>query len=316
MEELNSLLKRFKIDAEFLSEDEIGNYKYYELRIIPPSKVSDIKRVLTEIALCLKLSNPHLQVFEDRGTVRIEFFLPNRDALDFWSEDIEKPKPGYAKISLNLGKSPEGSQEIIDLSACPHILVSGTTGSGKSTVLHTIIANLLANAAKTNLHLIDTKLIELTPYTAISKTFASTYEQAVKTIDYLIQLMEYRYRASGQHEVDVLIIDECADLFFQDENKSLYKKLLKLVQKCRAANIYVIMATQRPSSKMIDGDIKANFPVKIACKAASKIDSRVVLGVSGAEALLGKGDALLSDGSSLKRFQSYYTSARENLLNI
>jgi S-DNA-T family DNA segregation ATPase FtsK/SpoIIIE len=309
---LEDILERYRINAVCESSGCVNNYRYFDLRLSPPTKVASISRILTDLSIALRLSNPNLRIIEECGIVRLEFFSKDKPSISFWGT---KKSHSDAVIPLNLGMSPEGIQQIVDLKTCPHILVSGTTGSGKSTVLHTIIANLLS-VSDLNLHLIDTKLVELIPYVSVAKTVSTTYEESLSVLDYLVNLMEFRYSHPGEYPVEVLVIDECADLFFGDEDKRLHKTLLRLVQKCRAAKIHVIMATQRPSAKILDGDVKANFPVKIACKAASKVDSRVVLGVAGAEALLGKGDAYLSDGTTMKRFQCYYSEAKETLKKI
>ena len=110
----------------------------------------------------------------------------------------------------------------------------------------------------------------------------------------------------------VIFIDEFADLIMQDKNDQFYLALCRLAQKCRAARINIILSTQRPSVNIINGTIKANFPARIACRVASHVDSKVILDVSGAENLLGKGDALIKDNfRSLDRFQSAYTTATE-----
>jgi S-DNA-T family DNA segregation ATPase FtsK/SpoIIIE len=209
----------------------------------------------------------------------------------------------------------------MDLAQNPHMLIAGTTGSGKSTLVHTIIANIF-NYNNVKLILSDPKNIEFSEYDSKIKhsnlEVVYTYDETVAMLDDLLELMESRYRdiragldPKSLHSV-VFIIDEFADLIMQDSDGSFYNKLCRLAQKCRSSKIHLIISTQRPSVNIIDGTIKANFPSRIACRVASHIDSKVILDTIGAENLLGKGDALLKDNfRNLERFQVAYTSPQE-----
>ena len=208
----------------------------------------------------------------------------------------------------------------MDLSKNPHMIVAGTTGSGKSTLIHNIIANLL-NYNDVYMYLIDPKGIEFSDYeknNIPNVEVGYTYSDVINTLNTVLIAMEYRYEVMRKGlSLDsipyiVLIIDEFADLIMQDKENQFYTKLCQLAQKCRAAKISIVLSTQRPSVNVIDGTIKANFPARIACRVASHVDSRVILDAVGAENLLGQGDALLRDNLRyLDRFQVAYTDASE-----
>ncbi len=225
--------------------------------------------------------------------------------------------PNFALPCL-LGQKVAGDLMWIDLAATPHLLIAGTTGSGKSTVLHAIIANLM-NYSKVNLVLIDPKSIEFQEYGKIPGcNVSSSYEESLFALDGLIELMESRYALLKKgYSIEafpfvVSIIDEFADLILQDDNKQFFTKLCRLAQKCRGVKIHLVISTQRPSVNIIDGAIKANFPARIACRTASHIDSKIILDATGAEHLSGNGDALIRDQTHhLERFQAGYTNAKE-----
>lgn len=195
----------------------------------------------------------------------------------------------------------------------------GTTGSGKTTLLHNIIANLLINN-NSHLFLLDPKRIEFNLYSQLNKVnVSSSLEECIKTVTLLNNIMENRFsmlleNSNKKLNSIVLIVDEFGDIFLQDKTKEFVNNLTKLAQKSRAAKIYMILATQRPSAKIIDGAIKANISARIACKTVSSMDSRIILDNSGAESLLGKGDAILKDSyRNLERFQIAYVSPQETL---
>jgi S-DNA-T family DNA segregation ATPase FtsK/SpoIIIE len=218
-----------------------------------------------------------------------------------------------------LGQTSSHTNIWMDLSDNPHMIVSGTTGSGKSILLHNIIANVL-DANKSIIELVDPKNIEFYEYEKLSHrdiNVCYSYDDALSLLNRLIVTMEKRYELmrSGRKGFPpvLLIIDELADLIIQDgRDKLFFKGLCKLAQKCRAANMSIILSTQRPAVSVISGAIKANFPARIACRVTNKTDSRVILDCGGAEKLIGKGDALLKDSyRQLERFQIAYTDAAE-----
>ena len=296
----------------------IGNYSYFDLRLQHNAKIKDLQKYADEIALALKApSKPTFKIMHNRGVIRVEFLKARKESLklfDYFS-NTNIPK---GTINCLLGQSVEGNKVWMDLSQNPHLLVAGTIGSGKSVLLHNLVANII-NYNDVQLFLIDPKQIEFAPYhKKIRAQIYHSYTDTVELLINLLEIMEDRYLKikEGYNSVDlqpiVLIIDEVADLIMQDKSFLFRKSLCRLAQKCRAAKIFLIIATQRPSVDIIDGSIKANFPARIACKVASHTDSQVILDASGAEDLLGMGDALLKDNNhNLARFQIAYTDAEE-----
>jgi S-DNA-T family DNA segregation ATPase FtsK/SpoIIIE len=318
IKDFNSILNSFNIKASCIDHRKIDNYSYYDLKLLPNAKVKDIQKYSDEISLALKTPcKPSIKILHNEGVVRLEFASPRTTALnlfDYFSNDFV-PK---GEINCLLGQTVDGRKMWMDLAQNPHMIISGTTGSGKSTLLHNIIANLF-NYNDVNLFLVDPKRIEFGDYKKIkSLNVYFSYDETMALINSAIETMEFRYEMirSGQLSNNlkpiVIIIDEFADLIMQDKNDLFYLSLCRLAQKCRAAKIHIILATQRPSVNIINGTIKANFPARIACRVASHVDSKVILDVSGAENLLGKGDALVKDNFRfLERFQVAYTSATE-----
>lgn len=318
IKDFNLILASFNIKASCVDHHKIDNYFYYDLKLNPNAKVKDIQKYSDEISLALKTPcKPSVKVLHSEGIVRLEFAVPRTEALnlfDFFSNK-EIPK---GEINCLLGQTVDGKKMWMDLSQNPHMIISGTTGSGKSTLLHTIIANLF-NYNDVTLYLVDPKRIEFGEYQKMKNVnVCYSYDETMNLINSALEVMELRYemirsgQASTTFKPIIIIIDEFADLIMQDKEDAFYTALCRLAQKCRAAKIHIILATQRPSVNIINGTVKANFPARIACRVASHVDSKVILDCSGAENLLGKGDALVKDGSRhLERFQVAYTNAKE-----
>lgn len=235
-------------------------------------------------------------------------------------------RSGHVPIPLGFGVDSLGRPFIEDLTSCPHLLVSGTTNSGKSTLIKSLIASIVytMNSSTIQLVLNDTKGVEFTMFAGlphllfpISTTVMGGFEQ----MDFLIEETERRFKLYPRHhatnihewnaacgEADrlsliVMFIDECADL--TDMKKIFEEKMGKITQKSRAAGIHVIASTQRPTAKMIDGTIKANMQARLSFRLPSQIDSRVALNHTGAEHLIMKGDMLyLSASRGLIRLHS------------
>ena len=266
----------------------------------------------------MALKAPHkfnCKVLHNEGIVRLEFAASQKKPLNLFSL-LSEANNANGTIPCLLGQKIDGSLMWMDLQENPHMIVAGTTGSGKSTLLHNIIANIVYFDSA-DLFLSDPKNIEFSVYEDLYQVSYS-YEDTMFFINALIKLMDsrYEYLRSGKSSLtlrpQVLIIDEFANLIMQDKNDQFYSSLCYLAQKCRVANIHIILATQRPSAQIINGNIKANFPARIACKVANQVDSRIILDESGAENLSGKGDAYLKDNfRSMERFQVAYTSSQE-----
>jgi S-DNA-T family DNA segregation ATPase FtsK/SpoIIIE len=319
IQEFNTILLSFNIKAQCVYHHHSDNYFYYDLQLSPNAKIKDIQKYSDEISLALKTtSKPSIKVLREQGVVRLEFAAPRNATLKLFDYFTNRQIP-KGDINCLLGQTATGHRMWMDLAENPHMIVSGTTGSGKSTLLHNIIANLL-NYNDVELTLIDPKRIEFSEYEKKIKTIQVlyTYDESLELLHNLIDVMEFRYELmrGGKPAADikpiVVVIDEFADLIMQDKEDEFYTALCRLAQKCRAAKIHLILSTQRPSVNIINGTIKANFPARIACRVASHIDSKVILDASGAENLLGKGDALVRDNFRfLERFQVAYTNASE-----
>jgi len=319
IEKLNNILSYLNIKANCISYNQNNNYFYYDLILLSKSKIKDIEKYKNEIALLIKAPNiPIIKILHQEGLIRLEFFFKRKNCLRLFDYFIDSPPEG--ELNILLGEDISGNRVWMDLSKNPHMIIAGTTGSGKSIAIHNIIANLLYY---NNVHqfLIDPKQIEFIDYdnnNIRNIRVGYSYNDAISILDSLLSIMKHRYEMirSGKDPKSIpyiiLIIDEFADLILQDMNDLFYNKLCQLSQKCRASKISIILSTQRPSSNIISGTIKANFPVRISCKVASSIDSRIILDSVGAENLNGQGDALLKDHLRyLNRFQIAYTNPKE-----
>ena len=236
------------------------------------------------------------------------------------------------KLPIALGKNISGAPIIGDLASMPHLLIAGTTGSGKSVCINTIILSLLYRHSpeKCKFILIDPKMLELSTYEGIPHLLCPVITEAKKAasvLGWVVKEMESRYRLmtkEGVRNIDgynskhklpmpfiVVIVDEMSDLMLV-AGKEIESYIQKLSQMARAAGIHIIMATQRPSVDVITGTIKANFPTRISFQVTSKIDSRTILGEQGAEQLLGKGDMLfMTSANRMIRIHAPYVSENE-----
>jgi len=320
IQNFNSILQTFKIKAACVGHERKDNYFYFDLRLNANARVKDIKKYSDEISLALKTpSKATVKVLHQEGVVRLEFITPCSSPLKLLDIFTNKGVP-RAQLPCLLGKTLDGTPMWMDLAENPHMIVAGTTGSGKSTLLHNLIANLL-NYNDVEISLIDLKGIEFAPYEKHLRNTSVlyTYRDALAKVQEQIHVMEARYalmRKEGfkpaHFQSNILIIDEFSALIMQDKDGKFFQALCTLAQKCRAAKIYIVLATQRPSADIINGAIKANFPARIACRVSSHVDSKVILDASGAENLVGRGDALVRDDRHyLERFQIAYTDADE-----
>lgn len=240
----------------------------------------------------------------------VGFEIPN----EIRTFPTEKPvNEGYM---IAIGVDIYGNAVRVDIREAPHILVAGATGSGKSVFLGATIPQLKA-APNSELVLIDPKMVELSHHQDSQTTYADDPKDIVRILSGLTKEMNYRYKVlkqakkrniaeDGTFSYIFVVIDEFGDLTVNPMySQKIRTLLLTLAQKARAAGIHLILTTQRPSVKIIDGDIKMNFPTRIAFRTATEVDSHVILDDSGAEKLLGKGDMLLKTHEGLVRLQGY-----------
>ena len=296
-------------------------------------KVSKIVNLADDIARNTSSISARLATIPGKNTIGIE--IPNSKRENVFLNEIiadERFNKKEIKLPIALGKSISGIPIVGDLSAMPHLLIAGTTGSGKSVCINTIILSLLYKYSpeKCNLILIDPKMLELSTYEGIPHLLCPVITEAKKAtaaLGWAVKEMENRYKlmtSMGVKNIDgynvknkkhmpyiVVIVDEMSDLMLI-AGKEIENYIQRLSQMARAAGIHIIMATQRPSVDVITGTIKANFPTRISFQVSSKIDSRTILGEQGAEQLLGKGDMLfMSSANRIVRIHGPYVSEFE-----
>ena len=296
-------------------------------------KVSKIVGLADDIARNTSSVSTRVATVPGKNTIGIE--IPNLKRENVFLNEIisdENFKNKEIKLPVALGKNISGSAIIGDLSAMPHLLIAGTTGSGKSVCINTIILSLLYKYSpeKLNLILIDPKMLELSTYEGIPHLLCPVITESKKAtaaLGWAVKEMENRYKLMtnvGVKNIDgynlkhkkhmpyiVVVVDEMSDLMLVS-GKEIESYIQRLSQMARAAGIHIIMATQRPSVDVITGTIKANFPTRISFQVSSKIDSRTILGEQGAEQLLGKGDMLfMSSANRIARIHGPYVSESE-----
>jgi len=326
MESLKEILEQYDIKGEV--KEIIEGPLLKQIKFLPAkgTKIKNIISALPDVARQLGVSSLSTQNAQDEGC--IFFQLPQKEAktIDFaqimnnenlWSEK--------QKLPICLGVDTFGKPYFADLAKMPHLLVAGTTGSGKSVGLNTFILSLMKAKKPSELKfvLIDPKRVEFSLYNNqryMLMPVVGEMSQASAVLAYLVEQMEKRYALleenmckniadynenCGNLPYIVCIIDEFSDLIASDKNVEGY--IQRLAQKARAAGIHVILATQRPSVDVVTGVLKANFPTRLAYKVASSSDSRTILDAAGAQDLIGRGDALfLASDGQLKRIHGAY----------
>ncbi len=296
-------------------------------------KVSKIINLSDDIARNTSSESARISTIPGSNTIGIE--LPNNSRENVYLSEILNNsdfKKKEIKLPIALGKSISGKPLVGDLSSMPHLLIAGTTGSGKSVCINTIILSLLYRHTpeKCKFILIDPKMLELSTYEGIPHLLCPVITEAKKAasvLGWVVKEMESRYKLmtkEGVRNIDgynskhklpmpyiVVVVDEMSDLMLV-AGKEIENYIQKLSQMARAAGIHIIMATQRPSVDVITGTIKANFPTRISFQVTSKIDSRTILGEQGAEQLLGKGDMLyMSSANRIIRIHAPFVSDNE-----
>ena len=305
----------------------------YEFEPAPGVKVSKIISLSDDIARHTSSVSTRVSILPGKNTVGIEIPNVKRDDV-FLSDIISSDSFSKKEMSLPiaLGKTISGIPITVDLTSMPHLLVAGTTGSGKSVCINSIIMSLLYKHSpdRCKFILIDPKMLELSSYEGIPHLLTSVITDAKKAtsaLSWTVKEMGSRYKlmsSEGVKNIDgynhkhklkmpyiVVVVDEMSDLMLVS-GKEIEGYVQKLSAMARAAGIHIIMATQRPSVDVITGTIKANFPTRISFQVSSKIDSKTVLGEQGAEQLLGKGDMLfMSSANKIFRIHGPYVSENE-----
>ena len=337
IEERSDLLE--KVFADFNIQISVVNVKLgpvvtlYEILPAAGIKINTIINLADDISRSMGVGAVRIaQIF---GTQYLGVEVPNDQRESVTIKELlsdQNFKSTTHKIPICIGKDISGNIEVIDLSKTPHLLVAGTTGSGKSVFINTLLASLLYKFSPSQLRLIliDPKMLELSVYNDIAHLLTPVVtepKKAIIALKWVCKEMERRYsmmneegtrnlegynqKASEKLPYIVVFIDEMADLMMT-AGKEVEHYVQRLAQMARACGIHLVMATQRPSVDIITGSIKANFPSRVSFQVASKYDSRTVLGEIGAEQLLGNGDMLMTkNGANLIRYQSAFISDNE-----
>ena len=330
---IEKILLDFGIEGKIKKVSNGPVVSLYEFEPAPGIKVSKIINLSDDIARNTSSLSARVSPIPGKNTVGIEIPNPKRNSVII-SEIIsaENFQKKESKLPITLGKSISGTPLVADLTSMPHLLVAGTTGSGKSVCINSIILSLLYKHSPETckLILIDPKMLELSSYEGIPHLLSPVItdsRKATAALSWTVREMENRYKlmsSEGVRNIDgynrkhkfkmpyiIVAVDEMSDLMLVS-GKEIEGYVQKLSAMARAAGIHIIMATQRPSVDVITGTIKANFPTRISFQVSSKIDSKTILGEQGAEQLLGKGDMLfMSSANKIFRIHGPYVSENE-----
>ena len=330
---MEKILLDFGIEGKIKKINNGPVVSLHEFEPAPGIKVSKIINLADDLARSTSSESTRVAIIPGKNTVGIE--IPNEKRQGVFLREIidnEKFKRKDIRLPIALGKSISGMPIVGDLTAMPHLLIAGTTGSGKSVCINTIIVSLLykLDPKLCKLILIDPKMLELSAYEGIPHLLSPVITDAKKAtsaLGWTVKEMNNRYKLmskvgvrnidgyNSKHDLKmpyiVVVVDEMSDLMLV-AGKEIENYIQKLSQMARAAGIHIIMATQRPSVDVITGTIKANFPTRISFQVSSKIDSRTIMGEQGAEQLLGKGDMLfMSSANRIVRIHGPFVSERE-----
>ena len=339
-QKLLDTLESFNVHAKITEISRGPSVTRYELQPDAGVRINKITNLADDIALRLAASGIRIEApIPNKAAIGIE--VPNKlRSMVYMREIIETPqfKNAQSKLNVVLGKDIAGNAVCADLAKMPHLLIAGTTGSGKSVCLNTMIVSILYNSTpdEVKLLMIDPKQVEFTVYNGIAHLavpVVSDPRKASGALTWAVNEMENRYKILSEKNVRdirgynklaerdkslrpmhqiVIFIDELADLMMVAPNE-VEDAICRLAQKARAAGMHLVIATQRPSVDVITGIIKANIPSRIALSVSSSVDSRTILDMSGAEKLIGNGDMLFSPIGANKptRIQGCFISDEE-----
>lgn len=303
---IKQILENYKIKGEIIGVNSGAKIDRFLFKPADGIKISQISKIADDLALNLGVDS--VSVIRGRGFVALDIPKDNPQTVLFSNFLFLKDNK---KLPVVIGESVGGKPFYFDLADAPHLLVAGTTGSGKSVFLNCLINSLIKTHSPEQLKfiLIDVKRVEFLPYENISyllKPIITEPEKAETTLEFLVSEMETRYctlstaccrniteynKKGNNMPYIVCVIDEFADLM-SFKKSTIENNVQRLAQKARACGIHLVIATQRPSVNVLTGVIKANIPTRLAFQVANKMDSRVIIDESGAEKLTGKGDCL------------------------
>ncbi len=335
---LADTLQSFGVQAQISNVIRGPSVTRYEILLDRGVKISRLTALQDDIALALGASGVRIAAIPDKSAVGIE--VPNKVVQTVFLREVLTSRAmseNKSKLAFALGKDITGASIIGDIAKMPHMLIAGTTGSGKSVCINSIIISLLYRASPDEVRLImvDPKMVELGNYNGIPHLLVpvvTDYKKAAGALNWAVMEMERRYKRMfelGARDLDaynsiaskrgeevlprvVIIIDELADLMMMAA-KEIEESVCRIAQKARAAGMHLIIATQRPSADVLTGLMKSNIPSRIAFAVASQIESRIILDQNGAEKLIGRGDMLYNPLGIPKplRVQGCYLSAAE-----
>lgn len=327
----SDILTDYKVKATCSKFNQINHFNVYDLELAPGCKIRSIESIASELQLRLKYKNKPIFIIDD-GKIKMIFAdEPQKVDLD---ELIQKHHQFYP-TEVVMGVDYNGEIVSAHLSQLPHLLIAGSTGSGKSVFLHVLIHNFLKvpRSVPADFYLFDPKHVEFESYKSYkSENYTNIYVQNafdkifenLQTLHVIMEkrfemlaksgcknIKEFNARSSNKMKYIFCIIDEFADLIGQDKARGQEKRkfeslVCKIAAKSRASGLILILATQRPSVDVVTGLIKANFPARVCFKVATGVDSRVVLDQFAAENLMGNGDGLFMNNGKLTRFQGAF----------
>jgi len=332
---LDRVFSQLKLKVKVRECRTEGSFLICDVMLEPGGTVAKVERHAMEIALAMKaLAEPLIYPVPVEGIVRMELMMVMPSVIPF-TDVLNSPEflKSNCRIPLGLGRTRHGRILVADLTSMPHLLIAGATGSGKSMMLQTAISSLLFNTGNRRIlmALVDPKQVEFSYYEKLPNLYcpiARDVTSAQETLEKLVEEMGRRFNVlqkkrcrdishyKGEMPYIVLIVDELADLMMASK-RSVQDLICRLAQKSRACGIHLIVATQRPSTDVVTGVIKANFPSRLSCHVSSATDSRVILDKSGAEKLAGCGDAIL-DGPNhpFVRFKGAFLSESDIMTNV
>lgn len=319
-DELAGILAGYKVKGKVIDAVAGPIVTRFEFQMEAGGRIAQLEKLAIDIGRSMGTSAARITLIEGKSTIGIELPNPHRAPIEF--SDLAAGSKPDAALPLLLGKNIDGTDAVEDLAKFPHLLVAGTTGSGKSVGLNAILTSLLMfkTPKEVQLILVDPKMVELAAYGGLPHLLSPIIhdaEGAMKALDWAIDKMEKRYKILLKAKVKnidqfnakeqtykmpriVIAIDEYADII-SESKKEFEGKIQRIAQKARAAGIHLILTTQRPSVDVVTGIIKANVPARICFKTVSKFDSQTVLGMIGAETLLGRGDMIFQSTDAAPR---------------
>ena len=318
-DKINNFFNDFGINAEIFEILDGINYTTHKIKLKGKEKTSKIKNLVYDLSIRL---GKEITINDFRGN--FEFNIPNKERKIIYYDEIGEINKNLDKLTIPIGVDNLGKTLSLDLAKAPHLLIGGASGSGKSVFIKQLLTSMLQNYTDKEIDfiIVDNKMVEFENFRPINniKILTETRD-TIEILDELITEMNTRYNnflmngvtniqefnkltyLDEKYKYKILIIDEFSDLVLGNK-KEIEPRILKLAQLSRASGIHLILATQRPTTQIVSGDIKANFSTRISFKVATNTDSRVILGENGAENLLGNGDGIIYSDNRIDRFQA------------